>query len=253
MIGVGTRYSDFTTASRRVFADPDVRFVNLNVAAFDAAKQPARGPGRPTPGAALEAAHRRAGRLAAPSRRTGPSHRGSRGVGRRRAARRTTWATSRCRPRPRSSAWSTRSPATGTSWSARPARMPGDLHKLWRTRDPQGLPRRVRLLLHGLRDRRRPRRQDGRRRSREVFVLVGDGSYLMMAQEIVTAVAGGRQADRRPGPEPRLRLDRRAVGVARARSGSAPATATATRAPGARRRRPARSTWPPTPPASAPT
>ena len=31
VIGVGTRYSDFTTASR-TFADPDVRFVNLNVA-----------------------------------------------------------------------------------------------------------------------------------------------------------------------------------------------------------------------------
>ena len=45
--------------------------------------------------------------------------------------------------------------------------------------------------------------------------MVGDGSYLMMAQELVTAVSGGHQADRRPGAEPRLRLDRRAVGVAR--------------------------------------
>lgn len=38
VIGVGTRYSDFTTASHTVFADPDVRFVNVNVLAFDAAK-----------------------------------------------------------------------------------------------------------------------------------------------------------------------------------------------------------------------
>ena len=45
--------------------------------------------------------------------------------------------------------------------------------------------------------------------------MVGDGSYLMMAQEIVTAVAGGHQARRRARAEPRLRLDRRAVGVAR--------------------------------------
>src|SRR5690606_19809554 len=37
VIGVGTRYSDFTTASRTAFQHPDVRFVNLNVAAFDAA------------------------------------------------------------------------------------------------------------------------------------------------------------------------------------------------------------------------
>ena len=38
VIGVGTRYSDFTTASRTVFAGDDVRFVNLNVASFDAHK-----------------------------------------------------------------------------------------------------------------------------------------------------------------------------------------------------------------------
>ncbi len=38
VIGVGTRYSDFTTASHTAFQNPDVRFVNLNVAAFDAAK-----------------------------------------------------------------------------------------------------------------------------------------------------------------------------------------------------------------------
>ncbi len=39
VIGVGTRWSDFTTASRTVFANPDVRFVNLNVATYDAGKQ----------------------------------------------------------------------------------------------------------------------------------------------------------------------------------------------------------------------
>ncbi|MBO0878256.1 MAG: 3D-(3,5/4)-trihydroxycyclohexane-1,2-dione acylhydrolase (decyclizing), partial [Pseudonocardia sp.] len=38
VLGIGTRYSDFTTASRTVFAHPDVRFVNLNIARFDAAK-----------------------------------------------------------------------------------------------------------------------------------------------------------------------------------------------------------------------
>jgi 3D-(3,5/4)-trihydroxycyclohexane-1,2-dione acylhydrolase (decyclizing) len=39
VIGVGTRWSDFTTASRTGFAEPGVRFVNVNVASFDAAKQ----------------------------------------------------------------------------------------------------------------------------------------------------------------------------------------------------------------------
>ncbi|MEU4210548.1 3D-(3,5/4)-trihydroxycyclohexane-1,2-dione acylhydrolase (decyclizing) [Streptomyces sp. NPDC026206] len=38
VIGVGTRYSDFTTASATLFAAPGVRFVNLNIAAYDAHK-----------------------------------------------------------------------------------------------------------------------------------------------------------------------------------------------------------------------
>ncbi|MFV0406656.1 MAG: 3D-(3,5/4)-trihydroxycyclohexane-1,2-dione acylhydrolase (decyclizing) [Propioniciclava sp.] len=41
VIGIGTRYTDFTTASHTVFGNPEVRFVNLNVAAFDAAKHAA--------------------------------------------------------------------------------------------------------------------------------------------------------------------------------------------------------------------
>ncbi|HEY9088896.1 MAG TPA: 3D-(3,5/4)-trihydroxycyclohexane-1,2-dione acylhydrolase (decyclizing) [Anaerolineaceae bacterium] len=38
VIGIGTRYSDFTTASKTAFQNPDVRFINLNVAEFDAYK-----------------------------------------------------------------------------------------------------------------------------------------------------------------------------------------------------------------------
>ncbi len=41
VIGIGTRYSDFTTASHTIFANPDVRFLNINVLAFDAAKHAA--------------------------------------------------------------------------------------------------------------------------------------------------------------------------------------------------------------------
>ena len=41
VIGIGTRYSDFTTASKTAFQNPDVRFVNINVASFDAAKHAA--------------------------------------------------------------------------------------------------------------------------------------------------------------------------------------------------------------------
>ena len=39
VIGIGTRYGDFTTGSQTAFQNPEVRFVNINVAEFDAAKQ----------------------------------------------------------------------------------------------------------------------------------------------------------------------------------------------------------------------
>ena len=38
VIGIGTRYSDFTTSSKTAFKHPDVQFVNINVAEFDAYK-----------------------------------------------------------------------------------------------------------------------------------------------------------------------------------------------------------------------
>ena len=38
VIGLGTRYSDFTTASKTAFQNPDVQFVNINVTEFDSAK-----------------------------------------------------------------------------------------------------------------------------------------------------------------------------------------------------------------------
>ena len=68
--------------------------------------------------------------------------------------------------------------------------MPGDLHKLWRTRDPKGYHVEYGYCTMGYEiagglgiKMAAP--------DREVFVLVGDGSYLMMAQELVTAVAEG--------------------------------------------------------------
>lgn len=39
VIGIGTRYSDFTTASKSIFKNPDVRFININVSEFDSHKQ----------------------------------------------------------------------------------------------------------------------------------------------------------------------------------------------------------------------
>ena len=68
--------------------------------------------------------------------------------------------------------------------------MPGDLHKLWRTRQPGGYHMEYGYSCMGYEiagglgvKMAHP--------NREVYVLVGDGSYLMMAQEIVTAVQEG--------------------------------------------------------------
>ena len=70
--------------------------------------------------------------------------------------------------------------------------MPGDLHKLWRPRDPKGYHVEYGYscmgyeIAGGL-----GVKMACDARTREVFVMVGDGSYLMMAQELVTAVQEG--------------------------------------------------------------
>ena len=90
VIGVGTRYSDFTTASRTAFQHPGVRFVNLNVAAArrgqargrDARGRRPRGPRRAR---------------APPSTATAPHRdRGTPPTGTASSTRRSTSATSRC-------------------------------------------------------------------------------------------------------------------------------------------------------------
>ena len=77
---------------------------------------------------------------------------------------------------------------------------------------PQGLSRRIRLLLHGIRGRRRHRRPDGQPGPRRVRhgrrrLLPDDG------HRIGDRGAGRRQGHPGAGAEPRLRLDRLAVGV----------------------------------------
>jgi 3D-(3,5/4)-trihydroxycyclohexane-1,2-dione acylhydrolase (decyclizing) len=70
--------------------------------------------------------------------------------------------------------------------------MPGDLHKLWRTRDPKGYHVEYGFSTMGyeIAGGLGVKMADP---EREVYVLVGDGSYLMMAQEIVTSVQEARK------------------------------------------------------------
>ncbi|WP_433462596.1 3D-(3,5/4)-trihydroxycyclohexane-1,2-dione acylhydrolase (decyclizing) [Spirillospora sp. CA-128828] len=188
VVGIGTRYSDFTTASHTLFANPDVRFVNINVARADAVK---------LSGAAVVADAREAirGLGAAVGGYTAPdSHRD-------RA--RTLIADWNAEVdgafAPQNAEPPTQAEVIGTvNEISEPqdvvvcaaGSMPGDLHKLWRTRDPKGYHVEYGYSCMGYEiagglgvKMAAP--------DREVFVLVGDGSYLMMAQELTTAVAEG--------------------------------------------------------------
>jgi 3D-(3,5/4)-trihydroxycyclohexane-1,2-dione acylhydrolase (decyclizing) len=186
VLGVGTRYSDFTTASRTVFADPQVRFVNLNVTGFDAGKH----------AATALVADARAGLEALKGALDGYR----------------TAEAYQTRARELSAAWQQQvDRAYHLGHQPKPGQtevigalnefagdrdvvvqaagsMPGDLQRLWRARDPKayhveyGYSCMGYEIAGGL----GAKLADP---SREVFVLVGDGSYLMMAQEIVTAIA----------------------------------------------------------------
>ncbi len=190
VIGIGTRWSDFTTASKSAFQDPDVRFVNVNVAAFDAGKHS----GLPVLADARVALEHLRDALA--------GHRVEPAWEDRAASEARDWAAEVRR---------LMSPDGGTGSLPSQAQIigqineaagetgvivcaagsaPGDLHKLWVARDPAGkgyhveygyscmgyeIPGGIGVKLAAP--------------EREVYVLVGDGSYLMLPGELVTAVA----------------------------------------------------------------
>ncbi|MEV7639058.1 3D-(3,5/4)-trihydroxycyclohexane-1,2-dione acylhydrolase (decyclizing) [Streptomyces rubiginosohelvolus] len=193
VIGIGTRFSDFTTASGTLFADPAVRFLHLNITAFDAHKL-----------AALPlVADARAGLEALTAALAGRGYRVD-------PAYETEYTGAK-------EAWEERVEASFATPDpiARPTQtqvlgllddlvteedilinaagsLPGDLHKLWRTRSRDQyhveygyscmgyeIPAAIGVLLAtGARS----------REHRPVWALVGDGTYLMNPTEIVTAV-----------------------------------------------------------------
>jgi 3D-(3,5/4)-trihydroxycyclohexane-1,2-dione acylhydrolase (decyclizing) len=185
VIGIGTRYSDFTTASRTLFADPGVRFVSLNVAGFDAYK---------LPGVAL-VADARAGLDALTGALRGWRTEAAYRERVRRLALEWDETVERAyhlghEPLPAQSeviGAVNEVAAPGDVVVCAAGSMPGDLHKLWRSRDPKGYHVEYGYSCMGyeiaggigaaMAD-----------PGREVFVMVGDGSYLMMPGELVTAV-----------------------------------------------------------------
>ncbi|HTK45161.1 MAG TPA: 3D-(3,5/4)-trihydroxycyclohexane-1,2-dione acylhydrolase (decyclizing) [Patescibacteria group bacterium] len=185
VIGIGTRYGDFTTASRTAFADPGVRFVNVNVSAFDAAKE----------GGLMLQADAREALVALAAGLDGwavdADHRA------RATALAAEWdATVEAAYTLGHGPLPAQSEVIGAVNQAAEARdvvvcaagsMPGDLHRLWRTRDPKGFHVEYGYSCMGYEiaggvgvKMAAP--------DRNVFVLVGDGSYLMLSSELVTAV-----------------------------------------------------------------
>jgi 3D-(3,5/4)-trihydroxycyclohexane-1,2-dione acylhydrolase (decyclizing) len=194
VIGIGTRYADFTTASRTAFAAPDVRFVNVNVAGMDAVKQS---------GLSVVADARET--VEALTKALGSFHVAA-GYSEEITALDAEWtATVDAAYHPVAVSGEAvpvlldQNQVIGVVNEVSGPRdvvvcaagsMPGDLHKMWRTRDPKGYHVEYGYscmgyeIAGGL----------GVRMAcpdRDVFVLVGDGSYLMMATELVTAVQEG--------------------------------------------------------------
>ena len=183
VIGVGTRWTDFTTGSHALFARPDVRFANVNVAELDAAKL----------GGLMVLGDARVSleTLARVEHPIDDSYR-------REVARlKTAWdleveelRRSRHEPLPaQHEVIAAVNDAVGEHdvVVCAAGSLPGELHKLWRARDPKqyhveyGYSCMGYEIAGGI----------GVKLAapeREVFVLVGDGSYLMMPSEIVTAV-----------------------------------------------------------------
>ncbi|MGB8011859.1 MAG: 3D-(3,5/4)-trihydroxycyclohexane-1,2-dione acylhydrolase (decyclizing) [Terriglobales bacterium] len=185
ILAIGTRHSDFTTASKTAFQNPDVRMININVAEFDASKHAAL-PLVADARTALDelstalSSYRVAGSYASEIARL-----------------RDEWTSEVDRIYARrhgpplsqgevigllNSALGPRDVIVCAAGS-----LPGDLHKLWRTRDPKNYHMEYGYSCMGyeIAGGLGVKMADP---SREVYVLVGDGSYLMMAQEIATSL-----------------------------------------------------------------
>ena len=205
VIGIGTRYSDFTSASMTAFQNPDVRFVNINTAEFDAYKVGAvpvvadarvalEQLGTAVSGWKVSAEYAaevtelktnwdvEVDRLFHLNQPVKPAQ--SEVIG-------AIWEAPAHKP--------AQSEVIGAIWEASGPRdvllsaagsHPGDLHKLWRTRTPNGYHMEYGYSCMGYEI---PGAMGAKLAdpSREVFVFLGDGTYLMMPTEIVTSVQEG--------------------------------------------------------------
>lgn len=188
VIGIGTRYSDFTTASKTAFQNPDVKFINVNLFEMDAFKHS---------GLALMAdARATLEELVQSVRGCQVSDEFATEI----TSLKQQWEAETDRlyhldhqPLPG------QSEVIGAIWETIGERdvlmsaagsQPGDLHKLWRARTPNSYHMEYGYSCMGYEI---PASLGVKMAdpSREVYVWVGDGTYLMNPTEILTAVQEG--------------------------------------------------------------
>ena len=188
VLAVGTRLQDFTTGSWALFRNPERRLIGLNVQAFDAGKH----------GALPLVADARIGleRLsAALAGRRAPEVWSDKAKGEKRAwlaeAAEAKAATNAALPSDAQVIGAVQRAAAPSDFVVCAAGgLPGELHKLWEAAEPGGYHLEYGYSCMGYEiagglgvKMARP--------DREVIVLVGDGSYLMMNSEIATSVMLG--------------------------------------------------------------
>lgn len=187
IIGIGTRYSDFTTSSRTAFQNSDVKFININIASFDAFKH---GSATPVVADARESIDELAEELL--------GHRVASEFEAHYSAQKAIWDAAvdesfvdqkrelPSQPEIIGAVQQSSDPRDVVICAA--GSLPGDLHKLWRVRDELGYHVEYAFSCMGyeIAAGLGVARAD---KTRDAIVMVGDGSYLMMHSELVTAVA----------------------------------------------------------------
>jgi 3D-(3,5/4)-trihydroxycyclohexane-1,2-dione acylhydrolase (decyclizing) len=188
VIGIGTRYSDFTTASKTAFQHPEVKFININITDFDSHKQGALALTGDARACLTELDKLTRGYQVPDEYRNHAAHLNKtwdeqvsgfyKVSGRLPVSQAEVVGVVNAFAGPRDVVLC----AAGS--------LPGDLHKLWRTRDPKGFHLEYGYSTMGY----ECAAGLGAKMAcpdREIFVMVGDGNYLMMNNEIVTSIQEG--------------------------------------------------------------
>lgn len=189
IIGIGTRYSDFTTASRTAFQNPNVKFININITSFDALKH---GSAIPVVADARETLNELRPLLSGFKISDGFAKQISAEISSWKAIVDKAFENKKLVKPSQSEIIGAVNENIGTKdvLICAAGSLPGDLHKMWRTRDPLGYHVEYAFSCMGY----EIAAGVGIARwnkDRTPVVMVGDGSYLMMHTEIVSAVAEG--------------------------------------------------------------